>query len=242
MIAVEGPFGTTIDVSAFDHWSSNGDVQGSDGKMYSGKAFANKFPNAKIYDNPEDFQKYIHGEEDPPSDKNHPTAKRDATQKSNAYKLQRIKTQNQNPNYPEYQATISTPQEPVNYQDLGLPTTSLAIGKSVVETVSVIDGGFALASLFKSPYVRTLTAGQMGEVIGWGTGQSSQAVEQTINLTKNLTTEQIGAWKVQGVTREFIEKQLVNYTRAIEKAGPKLNNTQLLPRKELMEKILQLWK
>ncbi len=69
MIAVEGPFGTTIDVSAFDHWSANGDVQGSDGKMYSGKAFANKFPNAKIYDNPEDFQKYIHGEEDPPGDK-----------------------------------------------------------------------------------------------------------------------------------------------------------------------------
>jgi hypothetical protein len=87
---------------------------------------------------------------------------------------------------------------------------------------------------------RALKAGKMGEIIGWGTGQ--EGVEQTIELTENLTEEQVEIMKSRGITKQFIEEQLAKYNKAIEKAGIKLNNLQLKPRKELMEKILQLWK
>ena len=48
MITVDGPMGTTIDVSSFNHWSSNGGILGSNGKTYSRDAFAKEFPGAKM--------------------------------------------------------------------------------------------------------------------------------------------------------------------------------------------------
>ncbi len=38
-----------------------------------------------------------------------------------------------------------------------------------------------------------------------------------------------------------LKKQLESYIKAIAAGGAKANNTQLLPRKDLMEKILSLW-
>ena len=44
-----------------------------------------------------------------------------------------------------------------------------------------------------------------------------------------------------GLTREWVEQQLSMYRKALGSGGPKLKNKQLIPRKELMEKILELW-
>jgi uncharacterized protein RhaS with RHS repeats len=111
---------------------------------------------------------------------------------------------------------------------------ALPIGGVVTSVQEVVNSSEVAAT--------TLTAGKMGEIIDWGTGQSEEALEKTIKLTENLTTEQIEAWKEQGVTKEFVEEQLEKYIRSIEKAGQKLDNKQLLPRKALMEEILKLWK
>jgi hypothetical protein len=43
------------------------------------------------------------------------------------------------------------------------------------------------------------------------------------------------------VTREWVADQLATYQNAIAKGGAKLLNQQLLPRAELMQKILELW-
>ena len=51
---------------------------------------------------------------------------------------------------PGYQGTISSwpPPEPVDYNDFGLPSTSLAIGTNVVNTYGAVDGVFELKALF----------------------------------------------------------------------------------------------
>jgi hypothetical protein len=45
----------------------------------------------------------------------------------------------------------------------------------------------------------------------------------------------------QGLPREWVEKQLSHYRKSFREGGGKLRNEQLLPRKELMERILELW-
>ena len=45
----------------------------------------------------------------------------------------------------------------------------------------------------------------------------------------------------QGLTKEWVLQQLTFYNKALEIGGDKLKNAQLLPRKELMEKLLELW-
>ncbi|UPK72825.1 RHS repeat-associated core domain-containing protein [Chitinophaga filiformis] len=104
---------------------------------------------------------------------------------------------------------------------------------------SVVAGGFeGIAAGGITPAIK-LTSGQMGKIIGWGEGQ--QAVQQTINVTQNLTKAQVRRMARQGLLKEWVEDQLVKYTQSIAKGGDKLKNTQLLHRKELMEKILSLW-
>ena len=107
----------------------------------------------------------------------------------------------------------------------------------VVITVSTM-GLEGMAASGITPALR-LTSGQMGKIIGWGEGQ--QAVQQTINVTKNLTKSQVRRMARQGLLKEWVEDQLVKYSQSIAKGGDKLKNTQLMHRKELMEKILSLW-
>lgn len=66
-------------------------------------------------------------------------------------------------------------------------------------------------------------------------------MQKTIDLTKNLTKSQVQGFAKQGVTKEWVQKNLSSYIGAFEKAGAKLKNTQLAHRKELMEKIISLW-
>ena len=87
-----------------------------------------------------------------------------------------------------------------------------------------------------------LTSSKMGRIIGWGERKTAEAVAQTKALTESLTAEQIQLWAKQGLTREWVAKQLELYTKALAKGGAKLKNINLEPRKELMEKILSLWK
>jgi hypothetical protein len=88
---------------------------------------------------------------------------------------------------------------------------------------------------------RKLISADVGEIIGWGEGQTEEAVQQTINLTKNLSKSQLHDWINKGLTKSWVEKQLASYTKSLLKGKEKLNNKQILLRKELMEKILKLW-
>jgi RHS repeat-associated protein len=86
-----------------------------------------------------------------------------------------------------------------------------------------------------------LSSGAMGQIIGWGTGQTLKAVAQTHAVTAGLTAAAVARMVQQGLTREWIVAQLAKYQSSIVEGGKKLQNTQLLARKELMEKVLQLW-
>jgi hypothetical protein len=86
-----------------------------------------------------------------------------------------------------------------------------------------------------------LTASQGGRIIGWGTGQTAEAVAQTQAVARGLTTEAVEGMVARGLTRQWVQEQLALYERAIAAGGPKLKNLQLLPRLELMKKLLELW-
>jgi hypothetical protein len=72
-----------------------------------------------------------------------------------------------------------------------------------------------------------------------GKGQSTTAVQQTQELTRNLTREAVREMAEKGLTREAVEELLRRYQDALTRnQGP---NTQLTPRIELMQRILDLW-
>jgi RHS repeat-associated protein len=83
------------------------------------------------------------------------------------------------------------------------------------------------------------SSGDLGKIIGWGTNQSPADVAQTIRVTRELTQSRVAELVRQGVTREWVQKQLTAYQQALEAGGKKLDNTQLLPRIELMKKLLE---
>ena len=64
---------------------------------------------------------------------------------------------------------------------------------------------------------------------------------QTVRVTRELTAGRVAELVKQGVTREWVEKQLALYSKSLASGNKKLENTQLLPRIELMEKVLKLW-
>jgi hypothetical protein len=86
-----------------------------------------------------------------------------------------------------------------------------------------------------------LTAAEMGEIIGWGTGQTIEAVAQTEAVTGALTTEAVEGMIARGLTREFVENQLAMYVRSAANAVKVAKNAQLLPRLALMQRLLELW-
>jgi hypothetical protein len=58
---------------------------------------------------------------------------------------------------------------------------------------------------------------------------------------QDLTQEGFRQMIANGLTRSTVQHRLNQYAAAIAAGGKKLANTQLLPRYELMKKILQLW-
>jgi RHS repeat-associated protein len=85
------------------------------------------------------------------------------------------------------------------------------------------------------------SSGEIGQIIGWGTGQAAEEVAQTVRVTRELTAARVAELVKQGVSREWVEKQLAFYRASLESGSRKLENNQLLPRIELMEKLLKLW-
>ncbi|HEY6329418.1 MAG TPA: hypothetical protein VI756_08770, partial [Blastocatellia bacterium] len=115
-------------------------------------------------------------------------------------------------------------------------TTISAVEKVLGEAV-----GKAAALTEAKVSVRTLSAEAMGRVIGWGEGRTAAAVAQTKAVTRALTTKTVKAMIERGLTKEFVIDQLTKYAGSFAKGGAKLKNAQLLPRMELMTKLLELW-
>jgi len=78
-----------------------------------------------------------------------------------------------------------------------------------------------------------------GKIIGWPKGQAAAA--RTAEMAKNLTADRVGAMQAQGLNRATAESLRGTYQKAIEAGGAKLQNEQLLPRAQLMDRILELW-
>jgi RHS repeat-associated protein len=123
-------------------------------------------------------------------------------------------------------------------QDLtaAVATTALVVGLApkVLKTIQTF--------FWRSTVPKILNSAQFGKIIGWGEGQTAEAVRQTINVTRTLTPSQVKRWAKQGLTKEWVKEQLAKYSSALARGGDKLKNTQLVRRKELMEKILKLWR
>ncbi len=85
------------------------------------------------------------------------------------------------------------------------------------------------------------SASDYGKIIGWGTSHKDPDVKKTTTITKKLVKKDVEKMIAAGLDKKFVVKNLQQYKDAIKKGGKKLDNKQLLPRKELMEKILKLW-
>ena len=88
---------------------------------------------------------------------------------------------------------------------------------------------------------RKIPSDEFGKMIGWGTGQSAQAITQTRAVTQSLNPQLIREWIQQGLTREWVTKQLQFYQQALEMEKKRGSNVNLEPRLELMNRILELW-
>jgi hypothetical protein len=82
-----------------------------------------------------------------------------------------------------------------------------------------------------------------GSIMGWGTGQTAEAVAKTRAVTVALTGDKVKEMNAKGLHREWVERQLKMYRESIARGigSPAKPNTQIFPRQKLMEKILALW-
>jgi hypothetical protein len=112
-------------------------------------------------------------------------------------------------------------------------TTLVQMGQAVQAAAN------AVWRWLRPPPPQILSNQAAGKIIGWPTGQA--AAEQTAAMARNLTSEQVAAMQAQGLNRATVESLRGAYQKAIETGGKKLANTQLLPRAQLMDRILELW-
>jgi hypothetical protein len=62
-----------------------------------------------------------------------------------------------------------------------------------------------------------------------------------VKVTQELTKARVAQLVKQGLTREWVEKQYIQYQKKSLQPGAAEVNTQLLPRLELMKKLLELF-
>ncbi len=85
-------------------------------------------------------------------------------------------------------------------------------------------------------------AGDIGkDIVGWGTKQTAEGVAKTVARIEQINAETVGQMARQGLTREWIDTQAAKYANALEAGGRKAINEQLVPRLELMLKIMDSW-
>lgn len=130
---------------------------------------------------------------------------------------------------------------PAMNQAIGLAAGVNLAPVVVIGGHAMLTGGGGLTALGISGGPVSVTAGSQGVIIGWGTGQSALAVLKTQQITQSLTAVKVAEMIGQGLSKAWVQDQLAKYNASIAQAGAKLQNTQLVVRKELMEKILSLW-
>lgn len=121
----------------------------------------------------------------------------------------------------------------------GPTVNTLAVGTAVVvggvTALGVAGGGLAASS----DWLWLRSAGEFGRLVGWGTGQAGAAA--TRQATQALARETVKQMINRGMSRAEVLHQLRTYEQALTQGGAKLANTQLIPRIELLQKILKLW-
>lgn len=78
-------------------------------------------------------------------------------------------------------------------------------------------------------------------IIGWGTGQSAAAVQQTLRVAQSLTPDVVRRMVEQGLSKGWVLEQLALYERSAQVGHKVVHNAQLLPRLELMRRLIELW-
>ena len=125
-------------------------------------------------------------------------------------------------------------KEMVDVVSLGAKTALFISSLALFPNVGAAPKGIQTAPVISTSF-------KMGKIVGWGETQTAIAAQTTRNVTQNLTRAQVQAFANQGLTKQWVQEQLRLYGKAVLNANKLNKNMNLLPRKELMEKILYLW-
>jgi RHS repeat-associated protein len=136
--------------------------------------------------------------------------------------------------HPTLQTAAATMNDPRTY---ALWYGASALGGVGLYAGGVFEGG--LTTLELSGGGEILSNQAAGAIIGWGTGQEGAAA--TEQLTSSLTRQGVQQMIDKGLTKATVQRLVFQYGRAIAEGGAKLANTQLMPRYQLMMKIIELW-
>jgi RHS repeat-associated protein len=112
-----------------------------------------------------------------------------------------------------------------------------ALGGLGFSAAGAFEGGLTTLELTGAGEI--LSSQEAGQIIGWGTGQAG--AEATKQLARSLTKKAVEKMIAKGLTKATVQRLLFKYGAAIAAGGAKLANTQLQPRYELMQKIVELW-
>ena len=78
-----------------------------------------------------------------------------------------------------------------------------------------------------------------GQIIGWGSGQTS--LGELTAMTQNLTGEAVKQMARRGLTLEHVKELAIKYGNALEAPAKRAGNAILRGRYDLMERIQRLW-
>lgn len=83
-------------------------------------------------------------------------------------------------------------------------------------------------------------ASKQGEILGWGNGQTQEAIDQTNKVTNNLTPERVQEMINDGLSKDYVRQTLEKYEANLAE-GKLSTNKQAIPRYQLLRKVLELW-
>jgi RHS repeat-associated protein len=105
------------------------------------------------------------------------------------------------------------------------------------EVLALLDTAGALTPAQQAAALARLNAIQ-GQIVGWASGQTEAAA--TAAAARAIDAPKVAEMIRKGLRKDWVEYIYKVYCDSLAKGmGPK--NTQLEPRKEMMEKILQFW-
>jgi hypothetical protein len=87
-----------------------------------------------------------------------------------------------------------------------------------------------------------LSRKEFADIIGWGEGNAAQRVKQTEDVTAGLTRDKVKEMITKrGLTKESVLENIKLYENAATDPVKVAKNTQLLPRLNLLKRLLELW-